>query len=511
MFSIRTAAACALLACAAGSASAQLRIVAWNISFYGGGREADFKTAVYGAFEGRSMSPDILMVNEVTSETGASNILTYLNTAPGSPGDWSRFTFMNGPDTDNAVFFRTSKIKPVNPPVIGDPDGFPNPILVLNGGNTSGAPRDVYRFDVQLQGYNHATTIVSLYPVHMKAGDSGTDQARRLVEATAIRTNISQLPAGWHGIIGGDFNVQSSSQSAYQHMVGGASLGRTRDPISTPGSWNNNGTFRIVHTQDPAGAGGMDDRHDQILITDGLLDGVGFDYIGQFGTPYSTTTWNDPNHSYRSYGNDGTSFDMGLRTTGNTMVGATIAQALINMCAGAGHLPVLLDARVPAKVTSNTSLDFGDAFVGDAPVAQVLNVSNNGNVAVWNAAGIASLSYSLGGAPTEFTVPTGPFNDAAGGGVNSHNITLSTANVGTFTGTLTITSNDPDQPTRTVNLTGNVWCKADFDKSGFVDFEDYDTFVEAFEAGTEDADFDGSGFVDIVDFSEFVLRFEMGC
>ncbi|HLO39816.1 MAG TPA: endonuclease/exonuclease/phosphatase family protein [Phycisphaerales bacterium] len=511
MRSVRQAAVCALLACAAGSASAQLRIATWNISNYGGGREADFKTAVYTSFEGRSMSPDILMVQEVTSNTGASNLLTYLNNAPGSPGDWSRFTFVDGPDTDVAVLYRTSKIRPVNPPAQGDPDGYPNPITVVTGGNSNGAPRNVYRFDVQLQGYNAASTVVSLYPVHMKAGDASSDQSRRLAEATLIRANIATLPAGWHSVIAGDFNVQSSTQSAYQHMTGAPSLGRVNDPIRTPGSWNNNSAFRIVHTQDPAGAGGMDDRHDQILISDGLLDGQGFDYIGSLTQPYSTTTWNDPNHSYRSYGNDGTSYNATLTVAGNTMVGPTIAQALITICNGAGHLPILLDTRVPAKVTSDSVLNFGDAYVGDPSVSRTLNVSNDGNVAVWSAAGIANLSYSLGGAPAEYTVPAGTFNDAAGGGQNGHTITLSTIDPGDFGGTLTITSNDPDQPTRTVTLVGTVWCPADFDKSGFVDIEDYDAFVEAFEAGTDDADFDKSGFVDIVDFSEFVLRFEIGC
>ncbi len=52
---------------------------------------------------------------------------------------------------------------------------------------------------------------------------------------------------------------------------------------------------------------------------------------------------------------------------------------------------------------------------------------------------------------------------------------------------------------------------ADFDHSGFVDFEDYSAFVTAFEAGGDDADFDGSGFVDIEDFQAFVAAFEAGC
>ncbi len=54
-------------------------------------------------------------------------------------------------------------------------------------------------------------------------------------------------------------------------------------------------------------------------------------------------------------------------------------------------------------------------------------------------------------------------------------------------------------------------CPADFDCSGFVDIEDFGSFIEAFEAGTQAADFDASGFVDIEDFTAFVHEFERGC
>ncbi|MBL8963789.1 MAG: hypothetical protein KF787_10485 [Phycisphaeraceae bacterium] len=54
-------------------------------------------------------------------------------------------------------------------------------------------------------------------------------------------------------------------------------------------------------------------------------------------------------------------------------------------------------------------------------------------------------------------------------------------------------------------------CPADFDGSGFVDTDDYDAFIRAFEDGVEAADFDGSGFVDTDDFDAFVLAFESGC
>ncbi len=54
-------------------------------------------------------------------------------------------------------------------------------------------------------------------------------------------------------------------------------------------------------------------------------------------------------------------------------------------------------------------------------------------------------------------------------------------------------------------------CIADFDRSGFVDLDDYTLFVAVFTDGGELADVDRSGFVDTDDFTFFVLAFEGGC
>jgi T5SS/PEP-CTERM-associated repeat protein len=56
-----------------------------------------------------------------------------------------------------------------------------------------------------------------------------------------------------------------------------------------------------------------------------------------------------------------------------------------------------------------------------------------------------------------------------------------------------------------------VYCAADFNNDGFVDFFDFDDFVTAFESGDLIADFNADGFVDFFDFDDFVLSFEEGC
>lgn len=60
-------------------------------------------------------------------------------------------------------------------------------------------------------------------------------------------------------------------------------------------------------------------------------------------------------------------------------------------------------------------------------------------------------------------------------------------------------------------MKSSIFCTADFDHSGFVDGDDFDSFVSAFGAGEPEADIDWSGFVDIDDLSTFIAAFELGC
>ncbi len=451
-------------------AVAQLRVVTYNISNYDGTtRAADLQTVFYATFEGRSLAPDIILAQEFSTPTAVNNFRNLLNSAVGSPGDWVSTGFATGGDTAQVALYRSSKVQ------------FLQRVTVSPGGALH--PRNLMRFDFRPVGYTGAGATLACYNTHMKAGSTGSDGTLRLNEARAARDNAETLNPAWSFLLGGDLNIQSSGEAAYVELTGpqASDAGRFFDPIATPGTWNNNVAYRFVHTQDPIGAGGMDDRYDQILMSDTLIDGDGLDYIGQAGTPYSTSTWNDSRHSYRSYGNDGASFDTTLRTTGNTMVGPVIAQALRNAAAGAGHLPVYVDLRVPAEIDSPLELDFGAVPVGAFATA-TLTVINSGDIALWTVNGIADLRYSLS-ASSGFAAPAGTFTEAPGGGGNDHVITMDTSAAGTLSGTLTIASNAPDQPSRLVALTGVVGgvgpVLGDMNCDGLVDFNDIDGFVIA--------------------------------
>ncbi len=58
-------------------------------------------------------------------------------------------------------------------------------------------------------------------------------------------------------------------------------------------------------------------------------------------------------------------------------------------------------------------------------------------------------------------------------------------------------------------------CPADFNEDGFLDFFDYDDYVNCFENNVcppgQNADFNGDGFVDFFDYDAYVAAFERGC
>ena len=71
--------ALALLAGAAASSHAQLRVATWNISHWDGtDRIADVQTAVYGSFSGRSMSPDVIIAQEFGTAASLTTFVTAL-------------------------------------------------------------------------------------------------------------------------------------------------------------------------------------------------------------------------------------------------------------------------------------------------------------------------------------------------------------------------------------------------------------------------------------------------
>lgn len=406
----------AVLMAMAPPASA-VRVCTYNVLNFPGttgtARVPYFRTVI------QEIDADVLVVQEMLSQTGVNQFLNDVMNY-GNPGLYAAGPFVNGPDTDNALFYKPSVVE------------------LVSHSEISTALRNISEYVLRPVGYTSTEAEFRVYSMHLKAGSTSSDLTKRLAEATILRNHLNALSGGSCFIEAGDYNIRASSESAYQKLVGSEADndGRSKDPLNLPGTWHDNSSFASIHTQSPrttsfggGATGGMDDRFDILLMSYALDDGQGMDFLP--GT-------------HVALGNDGMHFNTAINSGTNYAVSAAVADALH---AAADHLPVYADLQVPAQLGAPASLAFGSVIVG-TPAELPLSVENTA------IAPADELSYTLS-IPAGFAGPTGPF-ELASGAVFDHNITMNTSTSGGRAGTLTVDSDDPDASSWEVSLTGSV-------------------------------------------------------
>jgi len=463
-----------------------LRVCTYNLLQYNGSGSSS-RTAHYQAIL-NEIQPDILVVQEVTS-LAAANYFEYpvLNGA-GGPGGYTRAAFHDsGTGLSNACFYRST-------------------VVSFEGYSwLSTSPRDTDRWMFRPVGYTSSATNFYIYSMHLHASDSGS----RETQTNIVRTNANGLPSGTHFLYVGDFNIDSSSENSYQNLIGSQADndGMAWDPLDAAGTWHNNASFAWLHTQStynnddpgpPGGAGGgLDDRFDFQLASVALFVNEGMDYM---------------NGSYRAYGNDGAHFNDDITDPPVIPEGSAIATALLN---ASDHLPVRADYQVHALIAADALIDFGTVVQG-TPAEEILTVSNDGDLALF--VYVDDLDYSMS-ASAGFTAPGGSYSADAGDAGDEHVIEMDTSTVGSMNGTVTISSDDPDQPEFVVQLTGEVIPAGpifpfDDDGDGDVDLSDYSGFNACLlgpgggaSPPCDNHDFDTDNDVDLEDFMQFQLHF----
>jgi endonuclease/exonuclease/phosphatase family metal-dependent hydrolase len=403
-----------VLAFAAQPASA-LKVCSYNILNFPGDyaeREASFRLVM------DEIDADVIVVQEIltwqATDIFCANILNYAE-----PGKYRWMPFVNGPDTDNACFFK------------------PDVLDSLDYGYLDTGVRYTTWYKFRPVGYDSAEAEFVIFSTHLKAGSSSGDQADRLAQTTIIRNYCNDYPADSNFMVTGDFNIRSSAEGSYQMLIGYQvdNDGRSKDPINTGGTWHDNYSLRHTHTQSPrvdggsGTGGGMDDRFDFVLVSYALDDDDGLSYV---------------DYSYVAFGNDGQRLNQDINDPPNQIVSSAVADALFT---AADHIPVFLELQLPAKIEAATAIEFGD-YIEGTTAEEILTV---GNVP---AAPADDLTYSMT-TPSDFGAPGGSFVLAAGA-ENDHTITMDTSSAAARFGNLEISSNDLDDPTWYVNLSGRV-------------------------------------------------------
>lgn len=294
-----------------------LTICAYNVLNYPGstgGRSADFATIMHW------LQPDVILTNEMISAAGAT---TLLNSSLNIWGvsSWAQATFVNGPDSDNQLYYNSSK-------------------LTLSSQNAIATTlRDISHYELTWSDVNAGINNLHLFSFHLKAGNTTTDENRRADECADFRNWCdANIPAGESVILGGDFNFYNSgTEPGWDTLVNSVvGVHDFHDPIQQVGNWHDNAVYSAIHTQstrsisNPGGSGGatggMDDRFDFLLINDPVLNGTdGVRYLPG---------------SYDNIGNDGNKYNFAIiENLPNTDVPDTVRDALFAM---SDHLPVIL-------------------------------------------------------------------------------------------------------------------------------------------------------------------------
>jgi len=294
----------------------EITLMSYNILNYPGNdttiRNQYFRTVI------SSVNPDIIVVQEIQSQQGVdgfkSNVL--LN-------QYEAGTFINGPDTDNAIFYKTDKFE------------------FLSNLPIQTALRDISQFTLV---HNPTNDTLIIYSVHLKASEGSANELQRTAEIDSLRKVTNALYPTANFILLGDFNIYRSGEPAYQKILDQSQPGYFIDPQPLSGTWNNS-LYSQYHTQSPrvrsfgGGAnGGMDDRFDMILFSQTVWDSGGIMYVQGSTIPY---------------GNDGLHYNDSINRPPNNAVSQNIANALHY---ASDHLPVLVtlnfEAIIPVELTS---------------------------------------------------------------------------------------------------------------------------------------------------------------
>jgi len=407
-----------VLSLAASPASA-LRVNAWNVLNVSSTNNATSRVT-YMRTVLQQIDPDVLVTEEMIGLDGAqyfyNNVLQIIE-----PGQWTMAPFVNGPDTDNACYYRTSLLDYVG-------------MVTLHT-----ALRDISGWIFRPDGYTSSAAEFRVYALHLKASSGSDNENKRLAEATILRNHLNSLPAGTHFIIGGDYNLYSSSEPAWGELTGSQSDndGRVFDPVNRVGSWHNNSSYVDVHSQSPrvdnlgdgGSTGGMDDRFDFLLANDDMLDNSGIAYLSG---------------SYTTYGQDGNHFNKNITDSPTIPEGSTVANALFR---ASDHLPLFLDIQVPARLQITGTADFGRVLQGSTAVLS-LTVQNPA------IAPAEDLSYSVT-ASSGFSGPAST-SPVAPGGQNLAAITAETSSPAALSGQVTFSTNAVDDPTAQLPASATV-------------------------------------------------------
>ncbi len=424
----------------AAVASAQVRVVNYNLAKLAGDQNAIRATLAEMAADnshGFAVTPAVFMFQEIRAADVVELDANMAAAFPGVPLVRGTFTTSGTEDGSagaQCLYYRSDLLTEV---VAGHMD--------IN----TGASRNSDRWLLQLNGYTSAASKFYVYSSHLKASNTTADAQTRNTGAIALRANADALGQGAHCIFVGDYNLYTNTEAAYGTMMAAGSA-QCVDPLGTANWVGSTYAFTIKHTQSPRFVtgtligGGVDDRFDFQISTAECQDANGFSYI--------------PN-TYRTFGNDGAHYNIAINDGNNSYYTDLVrANSLADVLYDASdHLPVIADYQVPPIMNATMQSTFGPVIVGASVVIPV-TVSNTAPVvhAIGSDACDVTVTGSNGLVGTQSVVaPLTPSSSVV-------NLTVNTTAAAALTAsaTATTTVEGAQNPTIVRALTGTVLAHA---------------------------------------------------
>ena len=336
-----------------------LKIVSWNLQNFSGNTGIERIDAFRIVLD--AIDPDILIAQEMESFDAVSLFLNEVLNQ--SKNVYKKVRFFDGPDTDNAAFYKKKNLKLISTKQI------PTSL------------RDIteYRFKIK-KGPGKGEKI-RIYSAHFKEGQSVSDQQQRAKETQILRAYLDGFASYSPFIVCGSLNFYGSSEDGFKILTNdsGDTDGRVIDPIDKLGKWHDRKQFSRLHTQSTrkktyggGSTGGLDDRFDMILISTGLENNEKLAYVPG---------------SYLTFGNDGKHFNKAVNKPQNKIVTKVMADALYE---ASDHLPVFIkllplqnDIKNGIVAFASESTGNGDIYVMDADGRNIRRVTTHDQVDYW--------------------------------------------------------------------------------------------------------------------------------
>lgn len=289
--------------------------------------------------------PDIFMACEINDINGSNDILNALQDVK---SNFSAANFVTNTSDDttgdqnnlqNMLYYDSSKF------------------ILESQTEITTIIRDFNHYTLKLNTVDQDTNpiILNVIVCHLKSSSGVDNQNLRFQMVTDLVTYLETLPGDELVLLGGDLNLYTQSESAFQELLDSSNNITFADPANRIGSWHNNATFLDVFTQSTrtqsglgGATGGFDDRFDFILTSENMIAGGDLYYV---------------DNSYKVYGNNGNSSCYNQEINSVNCSGAeynqTIRDALYFM---SDHLPVTVELETNEVLLGLDEFELASAF-----------------------------------------------------------------------------------------------------------------------------------------------------